>query len=274
MKIKTAPNTGFCFGVKRAIGIAEEVLKNSEYKKNTIYSLGAVIHNPQVVNSLSQKGLKVIKNINGIKKGTVLVSSHGAPKDIIEKIRKKKLKLIDATCPFVKYAQDIVRDLRKDSYRIIIKGDKKHPEVKALLSLAGNRRGKKIAVISQTTQSKKDYLESVSDILKEEKDFSEIRVFNTICNDTSNRQLQTFNLLKKCDVMVVIGGRNSANTKRLYQICKESGVNTYHIEVESELKKKFFLEKKCVGIISGASTPHSVVKKVVEKIKNLKKEGC
>lgn len=267
MQIKVATHSGFCFGVKRAINIAEKTIKESK-TTNSIYSLGSIIHNPQVVGSLSERGLRVIKDITDIKKGTIIISSHGAPIEVIRKIDEKRLNLIDATCPFVKNAHNIVKDLKASGYRIVIIGDKKHPEVKALLSLTGKKtRTKKIAVISQTTQSKGNYLEGISELL--EKDFSEIRIFNTICNDTAERQALARGLLKKCDVMVVVGGKNSANTKRLWQICKESGVGSYRIETDSELKKQYFKGKKCAGVVSGASTPDSMVKKVVQKIKTL-----
>lgn len=279
MQIKVAGHSGFCFGVKRAIKIARKTLRKSKHKKN-IYSLGPIIHNPQVVDELKEKALNVITDIDSIEKGTVIISSHGAPKDLIQKIRKKKIELVDATCPFVKYAQDIVRDLKKRGYRVIIIGDKKHPEVKALISLAGgvesdpsNRpkkiNGKKIGIVSQTTQDKASYLRGILEILED--DFNEVRIFNTICNDTSRRQRLTRDLLKECDVMIVVGGKNSANTKRLWQICRESGVDSRHIEREEELKKDYFVEKKCAGVVSGASTPDAIVKKVADKIGDLTK---
>ncbi|MBU1887766.1 MAG: 4-hydroxy-3-methylbut-2-enyl diphosphate reductase [Candidatus Omnitrophica bacterium] len=267
MRIKIASHSGFCFGVKRAINIAEKTLKESK-DSNNIYSLGSIIHNPQVVEGLSKRGLKVIKDITNIKKGVVIISSHGTTIEAIKKIRDKQLDLIDATCPFVKSAHNIVKDLKTSGYRIVIIGDKKHPEVKALLSLAGRKtKGNKIAVISQTTQSKNNYLKGVAKLLK--KDFNELRIFNTICNDTAHRQALTRELLKECDVMVIVGGKNSANTRRLWHICKESGVDSYHIETDVELKKEYFSGKRCVGVVSGASTPDAMVQSVVEKIKKL-----
>jgi len=267
MKIKVAKCAGFCFGVKRAINIAENALKEIKSEEK-IYSFGAIIHNPQVVDELFKKGLQVISGLKEIKLGTIIISSHGAPVEILEEIKKKKIKLIDATCPFVKYAQNIVKGLKKDGYRIIIIGDSAHPEVKALKSIAGkDKLSEKIGVISQTTQNKADYIDEIKKILEE--DFSEVKVFNTICNDTSKRQSATRTLLKDCDLMIVIGGKNSANTRRLWQICKESGVDSFHIETELELKGKWFEGKNCVGITSGASTPDSTVKRVVEGIKKL-----
>lgn len=267
MRIKVAGKTGFCFGVKRAINIAERTIKESEAEKG-VYSLGPIIHNPQVVESLSRKGLRVISDIENMRQGTIIICSHGAPKELIDKIRKKGIKLVDATCPFVKYAQDIVSGLKKQGYRIIIVGDKEHPEVKALLSIAGKKtNSKKIGIISQTTQNKDSYLEEILEILRG--GFSEAKVFNTICNDTSRRQALTRRLLGECDIMIVVGGKNSANTRRLWQICKESGVDSYHIEAEDELSASYFRHKKCAGVVSGASTPDVTVKKVVDKIKKL-----
>ena len=279
MKIKVAKCSGFCFGVKRAINIAENALKGPEGKER-IYSLGAIIHNPQVVKGLSKKGLEVISGLENIKGkgGTVIISSHGAPLETLKSIKKKGIKIIDATCPFVKYAQNIVRSLKKEGYRIVIVGDAEHPEVKALRSIAGNSltltlspkgRGKgggvKLGIISQTTQNKSNYINEIENIL--EQDFSEVKIFNTICNDTSKRQSATRSLLKERDLIIVIGGKKSANTKRLWQICKESGVDSFHIETELELKKDWFKGRKCAGITSGASTPDSMVKKITERIR-------
>jgi len=273
MKIKVARCAGFCFGVKRAINIAENALKESK-GRDRIYSRGAIIHNPQVVEELFKKGLRVISGLEKIKSGTVIISSHGAPLEAMEDIKRKGIKLIDATCPFVKYAQNIVKNLKKDGYEIIIVGDSAHPEVKALKSIADkaltlpspiNGRGKKLGVISQTTQNKENYINEIKKILN--RDFSEVKIFNTICNDTSKRQLATRRLLEDCDLMIVIGGKNSANTKRLWQICKESGVDSFHVETELEVKKDWFNGKKRVGITSGASTPDSMVRKITERIR-------
>jgi len=279
MKIKVAKCAGFCFGVKRAINIAENALKGLR-GGDKIYSLGPIIHNPQVVDSLFKKGLEVIKGLEKINSGTVIISSHGAPVETLEDIKEKGIRLIDATCPFVKYAQNIVKDLKKEGYGIVIVGDSTHPEVKALRSIAGNSlvltlspkgrgkgKGVKLGVISQTTQNKVSYINEIKKILNQ--DFSEVKIFNTICNDTAKRQSATRGILKGCDLAIVIGGKNSANTKRLWQICKESGVDSFHIETELELKKEWFKGRKGVGITSGASTPDSMVKNAITRIKKM-----
>ena len=280
MQIKVARRAGFCFGVKRAINIAENALKELK-PGDKIYSLGPIIHNPQVVGGLLKKGLQVISGLEKVKSGTVIISSHGAPLETAGDIRKKGMKLIDATCPFVKYAQNIVRGLKKEGYGIVIVGDSAHPEVKALKSIADKAltlpspingrgkkgKGKKIGVISQTTQSKENYIKEIEKILKQ--GFSEVKIFNTICNDTSERQLAARRLLEDCDIVIVVGGKNSANTKRLWQICKESGVDSFHVETELELSKDWFNGRKCVGITSGASTPDLMVKMVIKRIRFL-----
>jgi len=267
MQIKVARRAGFCFGVKRAINIAENALKELK-PGDKIYSLGPIIHNPQVVEGLFKKGLQVISGLEKVKSGTVIISSHGAPLETAGDIRKKGMKLIDATCPFVKYAQNIVRGLKKEGYGIVIVGDSAHPEVKALKSIAGkNKNSKKLGVISQTTQSKENYIKEIEKILKQ--GFSEVKIFNTICNDTSERQLAARRLLEDCDIVIVVGGKNSANTKRLWQICKESGVDSFHVETELELSKDWFNGRKCVGITSGASTPDLMVKMVIKRIRFL-----
>src|SRR3989338_7222584 len=174
MKIKIVGRAGFCFGVRRAINIAENALKGLK-TGDDIYSLGPIIHNPKVVEGLFKKGLHVISGLKTINAGTVIVSSHGAPLEALKDIKKKGIELIDATCPFVKYAQNIVKGLKKEGYRIIIVGDSAHPEVKALKSIADKAltlpspingrgkkgKGKKIGVISQTTQSKENYIKEI-----------------------------------------------------------------------------------------------------------------
>jgi len=265
MNIKIARCSGFCFGVKRAINIAESALKELK-SKDRIYSLGPLIHNPQVVGELSKKGLLAISGLKEIKGGAAIISSHGAPLETLRSIKKKGIKIIDATCPFVKYAQNIVRTLKKEGYRIVIVGDITHPEVKALKSIAGkDKLSKKIGIVSQTTQNKSSYINEIEDILNQ--DFSEVRIFNTICNDTSKRQSATRGLLKDCDLVIVIGGKNSANTRRLWQICKERGVDSFHIETELELKRGWFKGRRCAGVTGGASTPDSMVKKIIERIR-------
>lgn len=276
MKVVLAKRIGFCFGVKRAIDMAENALRENE----RVCSLGSIIHNAQVVDGLSRKGLEVIKDIDRIKAGAVVASSHGISPKIAGRIKEKRLKLIDTTCPFVLNAQRIARSLSDAGYSVIIVGDANHPEVKALVDFASkdvfvvkdarearalklNQNGK-FSIISQTTQSTDNFLDAVKAIL--EKMPKELRVINTICRDVEERQGAARALAKGVDAILVIGGRNSANTKRLFEICKRISGNSHLVETEKELKRSWFKGARVIGITSGASTPDWIVRRVVGKI--------
>lgn len=275
MRIEIADCSGFCFGVKRAIRIAEEALNNN--KGRPVYSLGYIIHNNQVVEGLMQKGLKPAKDVSSIEDGTVVISSHGTSPAVIERISAKGLSVVNAACPYVMSAQNIVKSLSADGYSIVIFGDRQHPEVESLVGFAGGKAmvvkdevefanaevtSKRIGLVSQTTQLLKNYLCVISKVF--ERDFSEVRIFNTICNDTQKRQDSAARLAKEVDVMIIVGGRISANTKRLFEICSKICNNTYHIETAQELKKEWLEGNSRVGIAGGASTPDWII----EGIKN------
>lgn len=280
MKIEIAECSGFCFGVKRAISIAKQALDKNKGKG--VYSLGHIIHNSQVVEELSKEGLMSAKDLNGIKEGVIVISSHGASPEIFEQIKAKGFEVVDATCPYVMSAQKIVKSLNEEGYTVVILGDKQHPEVKSLVGFAEDKAivikdekelkgiempSGKIGLISQTTQSVENYFKVISEILK--KEFLEFRVFNTICNDTKKRQDSAARLAKDADAMIIVGGRMSANTKRLFEICSGICKDTYHIETADELKPKWFKRHECVGIASGASTPDWIINNVKTKIAQL-----
>lgn len=279
MKITLAEKTGFCFGVKRAVAMAQKALKTGA----PIYSLGSIIHNAQVVDDLSKKGLGVVKDIDEVKEGTVVISSHGISPRLSRDIAGRGLKMIDTTCPFVRKAQKIARDSGAEGYSVIIVGDSSHPEVKALVDFAPKsaivvKDGKeaaglfaafkrdKVSVISQTTQSMANFLDVVRVILRNAP--KELRVFNTICKDAGGRQRRARSLAGKVDLMFIVGGRESANTRRLLEVCRGVLKNSRLIETEDDIKMDWFKSCKKVGITSGASTPEWVVKKVVKRIKS------
>jgi len=280
MKIILAQNCGFCFGVKLAIDKVEEVLEKNKKKNIPIYSIGPVIHNPQVVNKLKERGLKIIEDIDEIDNGILIIRSHGVPPLVLEKAKKKKLKIVDATCPFVKNAQNICCLLKKENYDIIIIGESEHPEVEALVGFAGEKAhvvkdgegllsletGNKIGILSQTTQPFKN-VQSVIQKIDWAK-YLEVRVFDTICDATSKRQESALNIAKDVDVMIVIGGYNSSNTKKLAQLCEESGVKTFHIESIKDLDLKLISKTDVVGITAGASTPSWLIEEVVENLQD------
>lgn len=277
MIVKLAKKIGFCFGVKRAIDMAEDALRKTRH----VYSLGSIIHNRQVVDKLSREGLKPIKDIDKVKTGTIVVSSHGISPKIAERIREKGLKLIDTTCPFVLNAQRIAKSLSDSGYSVVIVGDKAHPEVRALVDFVSKRafvvKDKKearelklkpdsrISVIAQTTQSTDNFLDVVKVILGKRP--KELKVINTICKDVEERQEAARVLTEEVDTMLVVGGKNSANTKRLFDVCKKISGRVYLLETEDDLKRKSFKPSSAIGITSGASTPDWIVKRVVAKLR-------
>lgn len=281
LDIFTAQEAGFCFGVKRAIEIAKKAANDSD--RYPVYTLGPIIHNPQVVKNLEKLGIKPIKSIDDIDKGTVIIRSHGVPPDIIEKAKNKGLKVLDTTCPFVKKAQQYAKELIDSGYQTIIYGDHDHPEVvgiygatdkKAIIisnqsELNSIKIENKLGFVAQTTKSPASFKELISSVIESVK---ELKVFNTICNTTETRQQSAAELAEKVDVMFVIGGHNSANTNRLSEICAKTDTPTYHIETVAEIDKQWLEEKKKIGITAGASTPDWLIKEVIEAMSEEKKE--
>ena len=254
VKITVAQSAGFCFGVKRAIDLAQDIAS----KNKDVYTFGPLIHNPQEVSRLEKENIRVIEDYSKIEKGVLVLRTHGIPLDIYENLSKKEnIKIVDAACPFVKKAQDIIKELSKDSEQIVIVGEKKHPEVVALVSYGKGKclviedkndvkNVKKtdiIYIVSQTTQSPKN-------------------------RATFDRQTAAEKLAKEVDVMIVIGGKNSGNTTRLYQICSAI-TKTYHIENVDEIETDWFNNIETVGITAGASTPDWIIENIKRRIKEV-----
>ena len=277
MEILVAKSAGFCFGVKRAINEAE---KTASEKASDIYTLGPIIHNPQVVERLEDSRVFVREVLDEIDKGTIIIRSHGVKLQEYELARSKGLDIVDATCPFVKKAQDLVSRLSEEGYSVIVVGQKEHPEVKGIISygppgirvvetpeeLKGMAREKKIGIVAQTTLPMKKLEAVVSFCVSRA---SEIKVFNTICNATSIRQEESASLAREVDVMIVVGGRNSANTRRLAEICRSIQPRTHHVEVAEELEPAWFADTEKVGVTSGASTPDWIIEDVVRRTAHL-----
>lgn len=277
MKIIVAKNAGFCFGVKRAMRLVDK----ARDEKNLLYTIGPLIHNPQVVERLKKQGINVIYTLDRLKQGRVIVRSHGADLSFFNKADEKGIEIVDATCPFVKNAQNLIRQLSKEGYKIVIIGEKKHPEVKGLVSYANTEvkviqkssqvkevfHWRKMGVISQTTQLWENFKAIVCSLLDCAK---EIKIYNTICGATQNRQNEAKKIAQKVDLMLIIGGQNSANTNRLAKVCKEIQKRTYHIETEEDLVYNWFKKVKRVGISTGTSTPWWIIEKVVKKLRRLK----
>jgi len=274
MNIQLAQESGFCFGVKKALDRV-----NSIENKEDVYVLGKLIHNPQVIEDLKKHGIKFIESIEEIKQGTLVISAHGVSDDIIGKAKENKLKIIDTTCPLVKNVHNITKNLEQQGYKIIIFGDKQHTEVKGIkgnlkdpiiisnIKELDNLKQGKYALVSQTTQDVVKFKE-ISNKLKEK--IRDLVISDTICSATKSRQENAEKLAKEVDLMLVIGGYNSANTKRLRDICSKI-IETKHIEKANELKKEWFKNKENIGITAGASTPESVIKEVIESINNISK---
>jgi 4-hydroxy-3-methylbut-2-enyl diphosphate reductase len=276
IQIISAKRAGFCFGVKRAVDMAFDAAK----KGNGVFTLGPIIHNPQVVERLKEVGVQPVENIKDPSIKTIIIRTHGVPKNISEELENMGCNVIDATCPFVKKAQQYAKLLKEEGYQVLIVGDMEHPEVKGLMSYAGddaivvNRNSKleslkkRVGVIVQTTQPLNIFRDIVSDAVGQVK---ELKVFNTICNSTDLRLKETRDMAKKVDVMVIVGGKNSANTTQLAELCRSMGVDTYHIETASEIDYNWFLKAKKIGISAGASTPDWIIKEVENKIKDIKR---
>jgi 4-hydroxy-3-methylbut-2-enyl diphosphate reductase len=277
MKVKLASNYGFCFGVKRAIKIAED------YKNSA--TMGPLIHNQDEINRLKNDfNVGLYNNLSDVKDNdTVIIRTHGIPKNDLKNLKALNAKIINATCPFVTTPQQIVKKMSSEGYSILIFGDSDHPEVKGVQSYAQNQedvhivlepsdlqnivfKNNKIATVAQTTKKKEKYLEIVNYLILKNK---EVRVFNTICDATFENQDAARELSKEVDIMIVIGGKNSSNTKQLHSICLENCTNSYLIENETELDNLWFLNKKLCGVTAGASTPDWIIQQVVDKIESI-----
>jgi 4-hydroxy-3-methylbut-2-enyl diphosphate reductase len=280
-RILIARSAGFCFGVKRAISIANETAGGGEGDASAevpIYSLGPLIHNPQAVEELEQRGVHVVQSVDQVPCGKVIVRSHGITRTDHESLVAKGVRIIDATCPFVNKAQEHARSLSREGYAVIVVGDPNHPEVKSIVSfidpgvpiltsLADIQRAagvRKAGIVAQTTQSFDNLIQFVSAALKK---FPEVRVYNTICHATILRQKESTAVAGKADVMIILGGYNSANTRRLAEICREINPRTFHIETDAELSPDLVAEAACVGVTAGASTPQWIIDDLVEKIR-------
>ena len=278
MKIELASSYGFCFGVKRAIEIAQK------YENSA--TMGPLIHNEDEINRLKKDfNVGLYSQLSDVKPDdTVIIRTHGIPKNDLKELKKGVKKVINATCPFVTTPQNIVKNMSKEGYSILIFGDIEHPEVKGVKSYADDLddvhiilspkdlknikfKNNKIACVAQTTKKKETYLEIVNALILKNK---EVRVFNTICDATFENQDAARDISRKADIMIVIGGKSSSNTKQLHSICLENCPNSYLIENEQELEISWFKDKKFCGITAGASTPDWVIQKVCDKIKGFK----
>ena len=274
MEVILAKSAGFCFGVKRAVDTVYEHIESGE----KIYTYGPIIHNDEVVKDLERRGVTVIDNDEGLfqaEKGTVVIRSHGVEKSVCDRIEAGGHKCVDATCPFVKKIHRIVAQKSEEGYLIVIIGNPDHPEVQGICGWSITSpivietpeeaekfealEGQKICVVSQTTFNYNKFQDLVE--IFEKKGY-DIIVVNTICNATEERQTEARNIASRVDVMIVIGGTHSSNTRKLYEICKKECENTYFIQTLDDLHLELPKSAKSVGITAGASTPNNIIEEV------------
>ena len=275
MKVLVAEKCGFCPGVRTAINLAQKTLADDD----KVYSLGHIIHNEDMVNQLSEAGLSTVDSIETIESGTVLIRSHGATLAELDQIREKGLKIVDATCVLVKRVQKIASQLNEEGYKVVIIGDKDHPEVRAVVGFAKDvevvavegdldniSSSKKLGVICQTTQSPDHFADMIAAIAR--KGFSEMKIINTLCRETMSRQTAAVKLCRQVDVMFVLGGLHSANTRKLAELCKKHNPRTYHLQNWAELDRNCPSGKTMAGVTAGASTPDDVVEEFVRNLES------
>ena len=273
MRVVVAEKCGFCPGVENAISMAEKILT----EEKDVYSLGPIIHNKDVVERLAKAGLRTVDSVEQIRSGTVLIRSHGAAPEQIARIKEKKLNIVDATCVLVKRVQQIARELDKDGYKVVVIGDKNHPEVQAVVGCGGDvvviadesdlrklPKNGKLGVVCQTTQSPEYFSGMLCAIGRG--GFSELKVINTLCKEAIKRQESAVELCRQVDIMFVLGGLESANTRKLAELCKKANEQTFHLQNWNELDKSILFGKNIAGVTAGASTPERIIAEFVENL--------
>jgi len=277
MQVKLASARGFCFGVEDAIEIAEAAVE--KHGPGRVVALGPVIHNKQVVNKLEEAGLEQdgeLETVEATK--TVLIRSHGAPPETFERAKSRGLNVVDATCVLVKRAQDVVKQLHEEGYHVVMIGDPDHPEVRGVIGYAPNvtvvDRGtdleealpykERLGIVAQTTHSPEHVAGMIAEILK--RPYREVKIVNTLCLEVTRRQEAAIALAHEVDVMFVLGGFHSANTREMARLCAEAGCETHHLETWDEFEPSMAAGKKIAGVTAGASTPESVIAEFVRHL--------
>jgi len=277
MEVKIARTAGFCWGVRRTV---DKVMEVAEKGGSPVVTLGPIIHNPQAVERMREKGVDAVHAIAEIADGTtVVVRTHGAVKSELESAGARGLQVVDGTCPYVKYPQVMAQRLTREGYHLVLVGDAKHAEVKGVVSYAEGPctivkpggpipsiPAKMIAVIAQTTCIGAEFERVVGALALRHK---EVRAVNTICSDTEERQDDARQLAREVDAVVVVGGKNSANTRHLAEICRSIQPLTWHVETEEELQPEWFHGCRVVGVSAGASTPDWVIEGVARRLRSV-----
>ncbi|QIB26055.1 4-hydroxy-3-methylbut-2-enyl diphosphate reductase [Caloranaerobacter azorensis] len=277
MELLIAENSGFCFGVEKAVKTALQTLDKD---KHNVFSLGPIIHNEQVINLLENKGLKIINDIKDIDKGKVIIRSHGIPLNVYSYAKNTEIELIDCTCPFVRNVQKKANEFFNNGYTVVIIGNPNHPEVIGINGWCNNQAiivnseddiykvpiSDKLCIVSQTTMTLEKF-QKLSNLVQRKGKI--VKIFNTICNATSLRQESTKKIAEEVEAMIVIGGYHSSNTRKLAEISKKYCNNVYHIETLDDLPINELKKFKKIGITAGASTPDWIIKYVVNNLKDI-----
>jgi 4-hydroxy-3-methylbut-2-enyl diphosphate reductase len=280
MEVKLAKKRGFCFGVEDAIEIAEKAV--DRYGPGHVVALGPVIHNPQVVERLESAGLKQSGQLQELAPGSnVLIRSHGASPETLQFARERQLNIVDATCVLVKKAQEEVKRLHQEGYQVVMIGDRNHPEVQGVIGYAPNvvvvdrvedvakalPYKAKLGIVAQTTHAPEHVAQIIAEIVK--RPYLELKIVNTLCLEVVRRQNAAVALAREVDVMFVLGGLHSANTQELARLCREAGVDTYHLETWADFDPSTVKGKQTAGVTAGASTPDAVIDEFVERLRAL-----
>ena len=277
MEVILAKTAGFCFGVDRAVSRAVE---EAEKADGPVYTYGPLVHNEEVIRDLESKGIRAVtaEELEGLDGGTVIIRAHGIPKAEQEKLVLHGFKVVDLTCPFVKRIHRIVQEASEAGQTVVITGNKDHPEVKGIVGWCGGKaiviadesgipeipQDAPVTVVSQTTFNYKKFKELVEKI--SERSYNN-HVVNTICNATQERQTEAGAIAERADVMIVIGGRESSNTQKLFEICRSACPRTYYIQTPDDLKTLSFAPVSSVGITAGASTPNNIIQEVYSHVR-------
>jgi 4-hydroxy-3-methylbut-2-en-1-yl diphosphate reductase len=278
-EVRISESAGFCFGVERAL---ETTLQAADEAPEPVNTLGPLIHNPSVIADLKTKGVGVLSDPSEARSGTIILRSHGVPREVRKQLSRSGLTVIDATCPFVTSAQEKAAQMHEAGYLVVILGEREHPEVLALRSYAGEDSlvvespadlpeklpSRRVGVVVQTTQSHERLSGLVAHLAPRVR---ELLLHNTICSATEQRQAAAITMASSVDAVVVVGGRNSANTRRLAELCKDRQPRTFHVESAAELDPEWFRGAAVVGVTAGASTPPDQINEVVRTIEEIEK---
>jgi 4-hydroxy-3-methylbut-2-enyl diphosphate reductase len=277
MRVRLASARGFCFGVEDAIEIAEAAV--ADHGAGNVVALGPVIHNKQVVDKLEKAGLNQSGDLETVDASqTVLIRSHGAPPETFQRAKERGLNIVDATCVLVKRAQNVVRQLHQEGYHVVMIGDPDHPEVRGVIGYAPNvtviDRGsdledslpfkERLGIVAQTTHSPEHVADMIAEILK--RPYREVKIVNTLCLEVTRRQESAIALAKEVEVMFVLGGLHSANTREMARLCRETGCPTYHLETWEQFEPSMAEGKSIAGVTAGASTPEDVISEFVRNL--------